>query len=1103
MLSFRMNKQFLCLIGLSLVVWISPSQTWAQEIPVKSFHPASAYKYLNVGQVKTAILPGADNFWDLDYASYEVPKGSGKNSIFAGALWIGGIDPMGEVRVASQSYRQTGNDFYPGPISDPEFIKRTSLDYGKVWSVYRSEVDFYRRNPDQNLPQDILTWPGNGDPSKGQAEFIAPFVDLNGNGVYEPKQGDYPAFDFDGNLACDEKLLGDQVIFSVYHDQAIHSESGSKALGIEVREMVYAFADTGMLGHQVFVQHTAINRSNNTYTDFYWGNWLDPDIGNYQDDFVGSHVPKGLGYVYNGDQVDEGPNGYGINPPAAGLHFLQGPDADQGDGIDNDRDGLIDEPGEEIKMSNFITYTNASGAVDGKPSSPQDYHYYLQSTWLDGQAITHGQDGRVQSNPRTTFMYPGSSDTAIGWALGGNPNNPVQSSPWSEETIGNTPSTRRFLASAGPFTFQPGEVRKITTNYLWGRGNNGPQSSVNKLILSADSMQALFGTCFETRPCKDQVLNLRTKIEGSQITLFFDGQPNQIQIDYGDGNTSTNRYSSHTYEAPGKYLVEFTSSGSCGNMDTLLEVNIPSSAFKLGYALRRIEGQGSGGQVLRLSPEIIPSIFKQGNNGRPDSLIYQPGYSPIQVFSLQPDLVPQGNYEIRLKDMAISPTEDSLYWQLFKVGGTDTFYSTKPVHFDHTQYIPEYHLYLQTKAHPYPEFDLESSPKNTYSISIEQEGLEMLDLVQNQEHAYFHSLNWIQNQRIEQDKTLGYFQDLLNYQGLAAPYRIVSNHTEDSSQAFHQPVSGAGPAWEKFQTLSTLENLDPVILVLTPNQDLWTRCPVIEMCEFPNQSIGGAHKFDLRQSPSLNKAGNLDASGTTGYSWFPGYAINKSNGQRVHLAFGENSCDPENQGTDMLFNPTLINKSSQTFENNTMGGRHYIYIMSTPYTTDEERDFSFYDWLDDGIDIPDVSKRSFTSNLNFTLVPENLKIGPLTGETRIHIDFPSPFGIDYSIGALENNGLPRYGFRASGEDIGQNPDLSLTGFPNPAIHQWYFKLEGLGADESFEIQVYNSQGALVFQNQNRGSLGFVPLRNLAQGVYHYRLQARGREFMGKFVHLDP
>ena len=65
---------------------------------------------LAVNNVRCRILMG-DMWWDLANAAYEIPKGSGLNSIFAGSLWMGGVDVGGQLKVAAQTYRQTGNDF--------------------------------------------------------------------------------------------------------------------------------------------------------------------------------------------------------------------------------------------------------------------------------------------------------------------------------------------------------------------------------------------------------------------------------------------------------------------------------------------------------------------------------------------------------------------------------------------------------------------------------------------------------------------------------------------------------------------------------------------------------------------------------------------------------------------------------------------------------------------------------------------------------------------------------------------------------------------------------------------------------------------------------
>ena len=56
-------------------------------------------------------------WWDLEDAQYEVPAGSNKNSLFAGSIWMGGVDETGNLKVAAMTYRQTGIDFWTGPIN--------------------------------------------------------------------------------------------------------------------------------------------------------------------------------------------------------------------------------------------------------------------------------------------------------------------------------------------------------------------------------------------------------------------------------------------------------------------------------------------------------------------------------------------------------------------------------------------------------------------------------------------------------------------------------------------------------------------------------------------------------------------------------------------------------------------------------------------------------------------------------------------------------------------------------------------------------------------------------------------------------------------------
>jgi hypothetical protein len=124
--------------------------------------------------------------------------------------------------------------------------------------------------------------------------------------------------------------------------------------------------------------------------------------------------------------------------------------------------------------------------------------------------------------------------------------------------------------------------------------------------------------------------------------------------------------------------------------------------------------------------------------------------------------------------------------------------------------------------------------------------------------------------------------------------------------------------------------------VFTNDRSKWTRVPVFEMGINLATNYLNAAPMMLRASPSVDKNGldvndpgynaaDGDFISTTGMSWFPGYAINVETGERLNMAFGENSSLTSERGRDMLWNPTS-NERSQFFDP-LFGGQHYIYVF--------------------------------------------------------------------------------------------------------------------------------------------------------------------------------
>ena len=473
---------------------------------------ASSQVDLDVNNVRAMILGGGDMWWNLSDAQYEIPIGSGLNSLFAGALWIGGVDAGGQLKVAAMTYRQSGSDFWPGPLNTATATIDASecLEWDKHFKLDRADVEeFVARHgidptyTDDLIPESIKNWPASGNAeASGYSQYLAPFFDKNGDGNYSPFDGDYPDYNITGDNES-AKLFGDQTLWWVFNDKGnIHTEFGEEAIGLEIHAQAFAFTADNEINDMTFYNYKIINRSTLPLTDTYFGQWVDPDLGFYLDDYVGCDVNLGLGICYNGDAEDEGAAGYGFNPPAIGVDFFQGPLADAGDGIDNDRDGTIDELGEQIIMSKFVYYNNDQ-TVRGNPNSGTDIYNYLRGIWRDNVPMTFGGNGKGEGPGATTelcnFMFPGVSDPMF----------PGQE--WTEVTAGNSPADRRFIQSAGPFTLQPGAVNTITTGVVWARAKSGGNAASVQLVKVYDrEAQALFDNNFNILNGPDAPdLNLR------------------------------------------------------------------------------------------------------------------------------------------------------------------------------------------------------------------------------------------------------------------------------------------------------------------------------------------------------------------------------------------------------------------------------------------------------------------------------------------------------------------------------------------------------------------------------------------------------------------
>ncbi len=453
---------------------------------------------LDINNVRARLLGAGDFWWDLQNdAKYEIPKVDPSTGIipvsssFAGALWIGGIDAGGQLKIAAQTYRQSGNDFWPGPLdADGTIEEATCNAFDRHWKINRTEIDDFFETiltyngvpgvtetatliPENEIPQIIREWPGAGSNfAVGKAgesinvqKDLAPFVDVNFNGQYEPDKGEYPDID------------GDQAIFWVYNDKGnIHTESGGDAIGVEIQAMAFGFQTNDEINDMTFYRYKVINYATTALDSTYFGQWVDSDLGAYDDDWVGCDTVLSLGMCYNGD-LNDGPTSpnYGANPPIFGTDFFQGPIKyvfEDGAIVDSFRLG----------MAAFLYYNNDFSII-GNPEVAAHYYGYMSGTWKDGSPFTSGGNG-YGGTELSNYIFP---------------SDPSDPEGWSECTESNPAADRRYLQSSGPFTLLPGAKNEIVMGAIWVRPpvSGGCQTSFDLAKLADQKAQSLFDADFQ------------------------------------------------------------------------------------------------------------------------------------------------------------------------------------------------------------------------------------------------------------------------------------------------------------------------------------------------------------------------------------------------------------------------------------------------------------------------------------------------------------------------------------------------------------------------------------------------------------------------------
>lgn len=373
---------------------------------------------LHVNNYKATVLNRGNNFIGSNGEGFQVPY-NGKEtpeSLFGTGLWFSGKDVLGNLKVASITYGNDLNcDYVPGPLPwdfytyEDDEKEKLVRNWNKIFKVYGSDIlrhteDYKDGQIDDTIPS-IFGWSGKNNQFFEEyngfqlydngPRRIAPFYELNENQIYEPHLGEYPVV---SSLRWGQYHIPGVIMWSVYHTgYSVEGDFIPNSPELEIHQVSWAMScDDELLDNTIFTSYLVSHLGIDDLRDFRFGLWADPDLGCFEDDFVGSFPELNSFYVYNSDNKDtlceQNLNGYGINPPVQTVTFLG-----------------------ELGMDGFYYYGNGLG---GFQEDDHSVYNMLNGLWPDGTPVTYGGNGYNPGSIDTVnYVFPGDPSNIEGWSM--------------------------------------------------------------------------------------------------------------------------------------------------------------------------------------------------------------------------------------------------------------------------------------------------------------------------------------------------------------------------------------------------------------------------------------------------------------------------------------------------------------------------------------------------------------------------------------------------------------------------------------------------------------------------------------------------------------
>ncbi|MEZ4949394.1 MAG: T9SS type A sorting domain-containing protein [Saprospiraceae bacterium] len=538
------------------------------SILAQDCEPPSAIINFEANKVRSKLSHGGSLWWNKNFAGFAVPKDNNPqfdvNTFYAAGIWIGGLDPGGNLKLAGATYGQASGkvDYWPGPLNANGGTGAVDCyNWDRFFRTTKDEIDLHQTNLQEMangnlnytkdlIPESIKAWPANGNPYfEEENGFSLPsdnlnftdFYDANGNGTYEPLEGDYPALI---PASCGIAVVPDEMIYWVFNDNgSVHEETNGDAIGAEFHALAFAFETGGALDYTQFYRYKLVNKATEDITDSRIGLWIDPDLGCPVDDYIGCDTARSLMYVYNKDNEDDfvcpGINSYGQVIPIAGVDFL---------GIQRD------EQFPAIRPMDVFSIYNTSSINDPAPRQAVQFYNLLNGRKADGQVFQNPNNEPVRFN----YYDPPNCEDADCWSM-------------CKE---NTPQGDfRTIQATGQFTLKPFETIELYFANVFVPNQTYPCPDLTEFFEVDNIVQEAYDNCFQSlSPVKESVsyfdinvfpnpVHKGTKsvridgVKGGDVIMIYDLQGKMVYKSGQvlNGNTTLNLENIHLN--PGLYLL--------------------------------------------------------------------------------------------------------------------------------------------------------------------------------------------------------------------------------------------------------------------------------------------------------------------------------------------------------------------------------------------------------------------------------------------------------------------------------------------------------------------------------------------------------------------